>query len=278
MAGPALRTTSNPEEQSQRGTDFERHRSIVVLGEDARSLRRGFTIDELLIVLVVIAILAAITIVSYNGISNRAKSSAASSAAAQAVKKVMAYATLNADQYPATLSDAGVIYQHGYVEEHRAALATVADALTQVQGASIRSNTIGHGDSNGRQGRPFKSSDNIVPSVRQAIQTNEKRHLTEVEMASFLGGSGGARTHDFLLKSLLPRTLALLPTPVVRELQERTRHQFLGALAVKMDVNSDRIDELLTTQRLVRGALTHQLQARSFPLNLLPSSPRKEAV
>lgn len=43
----------------------------------------GFTIVELLIVVVVIAILAAITIVAYNGISERARVSAASSFAAQ---------------------------------------------------------------------------------------------------------------------------------------------------------------------------------------------------
>lgn len=36
---------------------------------------RGFTIVELLIVIVIIAILAAITMVSYNGITNRAKES-----------------------------------------------------------------------------------------------------------------------------------------------------------------------------------------------------------
>jgi prepilin-type N-terminal cleavage/methylation domain-containing protein len=36
--------------------------------------RQGFTIVELLIVIVVIAILAAITIVAYNGIQNRSKS------------------------------------------------------------------------------------------------------------------------------------------------------------------------------------------------------------
>ena len=68
----------------------------------------GFTIVELLIVVVVIAILAAITIVSYNGITNRAKNSAAATAAEQAAKKVMTYAITNSDQYPATLSDAGI--------------------------------------------------------------------------------------------------------------------------------------------------------------------------
>lgn len=62
--------------------------------------QKGFTIVELLIVVVVIAILAAITIVSYNGIQNRAKDSAAQSVAAQIGKKVAQYAVLNADTYP----------------------------------------------------------------------------------------------------------------------------------------------------------------------------------
>jgi prepilin-type N-terminal cleavage/methylation domain-containing protein len=69
---------------------------------------RGFTIVELLIVVVVIAILAAITIVSYNGIQNRAKQSAAQSSAKQAFTKVQSYAIQNADQYPATLSSVGI--------------------------------------------------------------------------------------------------------------------------------------------------------------------------
>ena len=73
-----------------------------------RRLGNGFTIVELLIVVVVIAILAAITIVAYSGIQNRAKNSAAQSAASQSVKKVLAYAVTNADNYPTSLSDAGV--------------------------------------------------------------------------------------------------------------------------------------------------------------------------
>jgi prepilin-type N-terminal cleavage/methylation domain-containing protein len=60
----------------------------------------GFTIVELLIVIVVIAILAAITIVAYNGIQNRAKDSALQSTASQAAKKVLAYGPLNTDLYP----------------------------------------------------------------------------------------------------------------------------------------------------------------------------------
>ena len=62
--------------------------------------KKGFTIVELLIVVVVIAILAAITIVAYNGIQNRAKSAAAQSAASQSLKKINTFAVTNGDSYP----------------------------------------------------------------------------------------------------------------------------------------------------------------------------------
>ena len=54
----------------------------------AKHKQTGFTIVELLIVIVVIAILATITIVAYNGIQDRARASAASSALSNAVKKI----------------------------------------------------------------------------------------------------------------------------------------------------------------------------------------------
>jgi len=84
------------------------------------SRSRGFTIVELLIVIVVIGILAGITIVAYNGVQNRAKTSAAQSAVSQAAKKAAAHAVQNNDQYPATLALAGVSdsnntsYQYSY--------------------------------------------------------------------------------------------------------------------------------------------------------------------
>jgi prepilin-type N-terminal cleavage/methylation domain-containing protein len=65
-----------------------------------RGATAGFTIVELLIVIVVIAILATITIVAYNGIQNRAKESSVQSAASQVAKKVLAFAPLNTDMYP----------------------------------------------------------------------------------------------------------------------------------------------------------------------------------
>jgi prepilin-type N-terminal cleavage/methylation domain-containing protein len=59
----------------------------------------GFTIVELLIVIVVIGILAAITIVAYNGIQARANNAARISEAQQLAKVLSIYRTNN-DQYP----------------------------------------------------------------------------------------------------------------------------------------------------------------------------------
>lgn len=61
--------------------------------------KSGFTIVELLIVIVVIAILAAISIVAYNGIQNRATNNSRASTVAQYVKALKLYASENGS-YP----------------------------------------------------------------------------------------------------------------------------------------------------------------------------------
>lgn len=67
---------------------------------------QGFTIVELLIVVVVIAILAAITIVSYNGITKQANASAAASLAASVKKKAELFATGGpTNTYPRAFND-----------------------------------------------------------------------------------------------------------------------------------------------------------------------------
>lgn len=72
-----------------------------------RQKQTGFTIVELLIVIVVIGILAAITVVAYNGVQARAATAKKQSDIAQIQKKFAAYLVLN-EQYPDPL-DAGQV-------------------------------------------------------------------------------------------------------------------------------------------------------------------------
>lgn len=65
----------------------------------------GFTIVELLIVIVVIGILAAITIVAYNGIQDRAKSTVLVSDLTASAKQLKIDQTIN-NIYPATIAEA----------------------------------------------------------------------------------------------------------------------------------------------------------------------------
>lgn len=73
---------------------------------DIKNLQKekGFTIVELLIVIVVIAILAAIVIVAYNGIQNSARTTKAQTNAAAAQRVAEAF---NADEghYPTAVAD-----------------------------------------------------------------------------------------------------------------------------------------------------------------------------
>lgn len=71
--------------------------------------QKGFTIVELLIVVVVIAILAAITIVAYTGVQNRTKESSLMNSVSQAVKKIETFKSASTTEtYPTTAAQAGI--------------------------------------------------------------------------------------------------------------------------------------------------------------------------
>ena len=67
----------------------------------AKQKQNGFTIVELLIVIVVIAILAAITVVAFNGVQQRARNSQTIGAVKDYIKLYSSYA-VDYDVYPGT--------------------------------------------------------------------------------------------------------------------------------------------------------------------------------
>lgn len=70
--------------------------------QELRSGRQGFTIVELLIVIVVIGILAAIVIVAFNGVQNRANDVAVQSDLKSLAKLLEQHKAVN-EQYPASM-------------------------------------------------------------------------------------------------------------------------------------------------------------------------------
>ena len=67
--------------------------------------QKGFTIVELLIVIVVIGILAAITIVAYNGIQNRTNDTAVKSDLRNFGNKILEYQAINGNPVPLATAD-----------------------------------------------------------------------------------------------------------------------------------------------------------------------------
>lgn len=87
MAGASRTTIKNTRFRSREPDSWSAH-ATPSLSTNARCRSHGFTIVELLIVVVVIAILAAITIVAYNGITRKAQATAYVAAADTVEKQV----------------------------------------------------------------------------------------------------------------------------------------------------------------------------------------------
>lgn len=171
---------------SRTSSDFSLGPQGTNIFGERRGSDHGFTIVELLIVVVVIAILAAITIVAYNGITNRAKASAASSAAEQASKKVALYAIQNSEAFPAALSDAGVSDQNGTSYQYRTYNSGQNYCITAT------SNSVSYYIDNAAHGTPTAGVCAGHVAAGQTVVTNLVTNPSLEIDASGYSSSGGA--------------------------------------------------------------------------------------
>lgn len=127
----------------------------------------GFTIVELLIVIVVIAILATISIVAYRGIQERARASEATSGLAQAKKKLELYKVDNST-YPtsgnlasAGVTDTDVSYQ--YTSDGSAYCLTATVGTTSYKATNTTTPNQGGCAGHGQGGQPAITNLSLDP-------------------------------------------------------------------------------------------------------------------
>ncbi len=131
----------------------------------------GFTIVELLIVIVVIGILAAITIVSYSGITARANTTKAQTNAANAQKVAEAF-NADAGYYPPTLAAFGAGFGTNPASKLPSGITMVA-GQTAIAGAGA--------------GAVFTGTDNTGP-------TNADKNVSWACLVSCTNATGGRLT------------------------------------------------------------------------------------
>jgi len=172
----------------------------------------------------------------------------------------------------ANISTTQQIYQHGSPEIQRLAVSAVDHALSS--GSHPVSEVSPSDGSRCRQELPSKDS---KPIKGEETQEPPRMIPTGVTASDSLGGSSQTRTGDTRLFSPVPDTLHALPTPIVRNLLDRTRSWALGRVAVnccrQMTALDDQLRGTLLFRRQLQAMLVTHLRRRSFPLNLLATTP-----
>ena len=104
------------------------------------SASKGFTIIELLVVIVVIGILTAVTIVSYTGITKRAHQASLESSLGQAVKALENYKITSASElYPASLAPTNVKFDDFITTEYNLSPNSTSYCLQGIVDGSVMS-------------------------------------------------------------------------------------------------------------------------------------------
>ena len=127
---------------------------------------QGFTLVELLIVIVIIAILTVVSLVAYNGLQNQAKTSAAKSTVDTVAKKAELYNT-EEGKYPTQLSD---LTTADTKKSYYIAAANVTELGSDAFGSSTPTTTVkyekcpttGTGDPTGAKISYYNYSSNTV--------------------------------------------------------------------------------------------------------------------
>jgi prepilin-type N-terminal cleavage/methylation domain-containing protein len=154
----------------------------------------GFTIVELLIVIVVIGILAAITIVAFNGVTSKANAASAQSAAGQANKKILSYMALNSDQPPADLTAAGISnsgntsYQYSQSSQSFCLTATTKNASYYINNSDKTQPTAGACPGHGANG--------VDPIINVATNPNAESDISGLRS---IGSQGTTISRDTTL-------------------------------------------------------------------------------
>lgn len=161
------------------------------------SYKNGFTIVELLIVIVVIAILAAITVVSYNGIQQRASNTKTADALEAWISAVYTYRTENG-QYPNGWTCLGESYTYG---PDAADSSGVAQCRQDVAGSGVVASV-----SFNNMMKPYLG--NRLPSPTFLTAKNTDTQWQRGLMYAYGGGAGA----EVYILAAYSGTLATCPT------------------------------------------------------------------